>query len=275
MKIVKIGRQNLSAFTPLLNPNYNRQLRQGLLEAFGAVKEGVAVGILVFGVKKEGIFLLHELVVAPLYRRQGIAGRLLHWFTELALDEGAPIVTSFEDVPESFAGEMLQGCGFAVMDSAAKSFLVSFEALRKITVFDHMKYVEQVKPIASEERFLWKQFCEKQKERGNVLPALSYSPQEAPELNLCIRSKAALAGCVIGNRLSEERFELLHACTGEKQAWALMPLLAVFRDNLLRMGEPSAMLSLTGVTEESVRLAEKLLPEGCQCTGRKRAVFGR
>lgn len=274
MKIVRIYEQNLSAFSPLLNPDYERQLRSGMLHAFGAVVRDVAEGILVFGVKKEGLFLLHDLSVAPAYRQKGIAAELLTWFTQLALDEGAPVLTSFDDTPDSAVRRLLEKCGFAVTDSIAKSFVVPLKALRGITVLDGMKYMEQVKPVASENGLLWKRFCGKQEERGNTLLSISYAPEAEPELNLCIRQGAEIAGCVIGKRLSENRYELSHACTGEKQFWALMPLLAAFRENLLNMGEPSAELSMTAVTEASVRLAQKLMPEECVCVGRKQAVFG-
>lgn len=161
MTIIKIHSKNLPAFSPLLNPNYFRQLQSGTLEAFGAVCEGMAAGILVFGVKQEGVFLLHEVIVAPPYRRRGIAAKLLTWFTQLSLDEGAVILTSFDDTPDSAARNMLHGCGFVIMDSAARNFAVSFEQPREITALDHMKYVERVKPIAVEEPLLWKRFCRK------------------------------------------------------------------------------------------------------------------
>lgn len=275
MTIIKINRRNLSAFSLLLNPGYLRQIQSGTLEAFGAVSEGVAAGILVFGVKQEGVFLLHEVIVAPPYQRKGIASELLTWFTQLSLDEGALILTSFDDEEDSAARKMLHRCGFKMMDSVAKNYVVTFEKLREMTALDHIKYVEQVKPIAVEEQFLWKRFCREQEEQKNALLSVSYMPEAAQELNLCIRSGTKLAGCVIGNRLSEEQFELSHACVGEKQPWALMPLLAVFRRNLLEMGKPSARLHMTAVTDVSARLMEKLLPEGYTCVGRKQAVFGK
>lgn len=266
--------ENTEAFFPLLPEEYQtRNPEDGviLLGAAGEDSDGVkyACGAMVLEMLNEDAFLLHWMLTAPQYQRQGIGTALFALAADIAAELDMQIFCTFsERLPsentEAQTGAMyqfLEKQGFTLQEQGGRAYRIELGQLAQESIFrSDRKKVSGIIPLQDVSDRLLTQLNQTLAEHGQQFIGAISGKNAMSDVSLVDVDAEGIQGCVIFRRLSENAIELAFLYTSRKGS-VRMPLMLMYAEELLKERfSPQTELIIPCVTEASHKLVSKLIP---------------
>ena len=266
--------ENAEAFFPLLPEEYQTaRPAEGvvLLGAAGVDSEGIkhACGTMVLELFDEEAFLLHWLLTAPQYQRQGIGTALFQLAAEIAGELDLQILCTFCEKADAEGKEEQTGAvypflekqGFALREQGGRVYRIELGGLAEETIFcSEGKKVSGFLPLQEVSDRLLTELNHTLAGHGQLLIGPISKKTALADVSLVDVDAEGIQGCVIFRRLSGNTVELAFLYTSRKGS-VRMPLMLMYAEELLKKHfPPQTELIIPCVTEASHNLVSKLIP---------------
>lgn len=268
MKIGYIGKEQLDTFSTLLLPQIVDAIRKGEpVTTLGAVKDKVAVGA-VAGYLEDSVYKIISLYVAPNYRRQGTAGKLLEKLEEfLLINTGAAAMEISFTVTEQEHHQLKPFCeklGFEEEEQQGET-LYTF-TLAQAAASPLFKTGEnpdsRILPFSQISEELLREAQREAMLLDVPLPEAGLLGGEVDrELSHALVDEGKLAGCVVFDRSLANLPTLACVWTNKAEAAVFPALLRrAFQSASKRYGEETVM-AVQSVNSASAALIQNILPQ--------------
>jgi GNAT superfamily N-acetyltransferase len=259
MECIRITKETLKWFEPLLEPPYPEQIARGQVYAVGAVADGTACGVLVFRLT-DLLIDIEYIAVSGGYRRRGVGTAMLRFLCDFAGKTVTPVACTFAapDKTDPVYLFFAENEEFSVSQEEWYICGVDIRSLNEVSL-PQMKTPGSVMPFfdlpGPDRHSFWNTVHKAGRLYGDELKA----DECVPPLCLCTRGRDGVNAAVFTQKTGDNGLELSFAwCAGGAH-----PRLAVLLGGLLReipKIQTEGRLTVTAVTPESAALVEKLLP---------------
>ncbi len=264
---------NMEAFFPLLPEEYQTaSIAEGtvLLGAAGEDSDGVkhACAAMVLEMLDEEAFVLHWMLTAPQYQRQGIGTALFQLAAEIVNELDMQILCTFcekNDPEKAEAGAVygfLEKQGFALCRQEGRAYSITLDRIGEESFFaQKRKKVSGLIPLQEVSDKLLTVFNHTLEKQGQLLIGPISKKTALADVSLVdMEEDGDIQGCAIFRSLGEDAAELAFLYTSRKGS-VRMPLMllqayALMRERFL----PQTKLVIPCVTEASHKLVKTLLP---------------
>jgi len=259
----RIGKQQLSAFLPLLPENQQELLRERDVYAAGAVKDGYACGVLLFRANSLTADMLHLAVAEP-YRRQGIANGLIDCLCESAWQTGTAVLATFAaaDRSEPICRLLTRRGDFTIVESEDYICRIPCDTLTSVPLHAAPPAGSRIEPFyklpeGAQHSFL----SHLREENAEFVRGLQEERRQMLEpLCLCVTGHGTVQAAVFcQNQEGSVLLSFAYARSGHSAA--LVSLVSRLRELLTMAAAKVPYLYIAAVTPESRKLVEKLLPQ--------------